>query len=238
MRCGLCGYLMTLRLKQPHLPMQYGGVYTEKNFIVNDCNKSAFDWLKIWPYNNSNNFTCIVGDRYSGKTHLANIWANDNCATTMSKSDVLDFEKFCTTVDECSISNFFIDDFCDIVDDILLYHIFNFITERRCHLLVTAVVPPSNWDIRLDDTVSRLSTIHVERIGNPSDQFEVILRQVLNNYGIATKDYHICRIANSIERSYGAINKFLSLAVEHIDEYGRFSGRLIDYVLGVMEHGY
>lgn len=212
--------------KQLSLPIECESVYSEANFVITSCNVSAFNWLKLWPYRNSNNFTCIIGNKSSGKTHLSHIWADDNKATYVHSSN-FDIHDFCNMIIENNISKFVIDDFDCIADDILMFHLYNLVKNNGCFALMTSSVAPSLLNIQLPDTRSRLATIHTERITDPCDVIEMVISKMLQNRGITPKSNIITYIANHIERSYCAINTLMTLIEDRLPEYGKFS---IDFI--------
>ena len=60
-------------LNQLIIKFDYEKNFKDDDFYVSTSNKSVFDTLNSWP-KWEKNFLNIVGDKYSGKTHLINIF--------------------------------------------------------------------------------------------------------------------------------------------------------------------
>ncbi len=219
--------------KQLLLPIKYECVYSEENFIVSECNSCAYGWLKFWPYHGANNFTCIVGDRSSGKTHLANIWANNNGAMLIPTKQFA-FDEFYDIVVGSGLGMFVIDNIDEIADDIFLFCLYNLVKERNLYVLATASKEPHMWDIKLQDTVSRIATIHIERITNPCDAIESVVSKMLENNGIEACSNIVRYISNNIERSYEAINRLIIMINKFLPERKKFSMGFIKDIVGLL----
>ena len=60
-------------LNQLIIKFDYEKNFKDDDFYVSECNKTVFETLNNWP-KWEKNFLNISGDRYSGKTHLINIF--------------------------------------------------------------------------------------------------------------------------------------------------------------------
>ena len=64
-------------MEQYNLNFKNESSFTQDNFLVSECNKSAFDHLIKNDENNVRNFF-LYGEKKSGKSHLASIWLLKN----------------------------------------------------------------------------------------------------------------------------------------------------------------
>ena len=60
-------------LNQKIIKFDYDSNFKDDDFYISKSNQHIFDLLEKWP-NWSKNFLNISGERYSGKTHLVNIF--------------------------------------------------------------------------------------------------------------------------------------------------------------------
>lgn len=218
--------------KQLTLPLSWAFSKNIEDFIVNDCNRYAFEWLEKWPFKIQDNFVCLVGDKGSGKTHLSNIWASRlNGDVIHSSSDM--FSKWYDMSSPDSSQKYFVlDDVDQLKDDILLFYIYNTIKEKDAFLLMTAKEPPSKWGLSLNDIKSRISTINVINIEKPNDQaISSIIEKMLLQRGITVKDNVIEYIANRIDRSYESINYWVNQIDIKLTEKSKVSFSTIKSIL-------
>ena len=109
--------------KQLPLPISWAFSKKLKDFVVSDCNRYAFEWLEKWPFKIRENFVCLVGEKGSGKTHLANIWAERLNADIINSSDDV-FNKWYAIASAENEQKYFVLDEADkILDDVLLFYI-------------------------------------------------------------------------------------------------------------------
>lgn len=197
--------------RQLSLPITWAFSNKKKDFIVSDCNRYAFEWLEKWPFKIQDNFVCLVGEKGSGKTHLSHIWARRlNADIIDSSSDV--FNKWYNIISFENTQRYFVLDDADLIsDDILLFYIYNTISEKNAYLLMTASSSPNKWNLKFEDIKSRLSTVNIIRIQKPNETAMLsIIEKMLLQRGIEAKNNIISYIANRIERSYESINYWIN----------------------------
>ncbi|MDR1289535.1 MAG: hypothetical protein LBJ77_04085 [Holosporales bacterium] len=197
--------------------MPLGFSWKVADFIVSGCNRYVFEWLEKWPSERiKDNFVCLVGEGGSGKSHLANIWANRVDADVITSGSDIFSKWYEISSSDTTQKHFVLDDADQIGDDILLYYIYNTVKEKRGHVLMTAKSPPSRWRIKLPDIRSRISTISVINIQGPNDEeMKKIFEKMLERRGIRVHEEVINYICNRIDRSYGAMN-YWAQQVDHL----------------------
>lgn len=200
------------QFRQLQLPVSWHLSYRADEYVVSECNRYAFDWLEKWPFQIQENFACIVGEKGSGKSHLAEIWAQRVNAEVISVHNGF-FDKWFDISSNINNKKYFVLDDADTIDDdILLFYVYNTIKEHNIYLLLTAKTPPIQWDIKLADVRSRLLTINVVDIHKPDEEVVFgIIKQMLKQRGFETLPETIINyIGNNVERSYESINYWIN----------------------------
>lgn len=216
-----------MELKQLSLPITWSFSRNIRDFVVSDCNRYAFEFLEKWPFKIQSNFVCIVGEKSSGKTHLAHIWADRLGADFMTSSAI--FNKWYSIASEENPQKYFVlDDADELHEDLLFFYLYNTIVEKKAFLLMTAKRYPNNWDLKFEDIRSRISTVDVVRIQKPNESaMNSIIDKMLLQRGIQSSQNVIEYISNRIERSYESINYW----IKEIDSRLRKSGTKLNLPL-------
>ena len=176
------------------------------DFIVSDSNAEAARFIESWqdwPLH----FAAIAGPPASGKSHLLHGWAADVSA-----------EIIAPTIDIASLKPaglYALDDVnCRgadgefLLDDVALFHLYNWTREIGATLLVTADGPPTQWPRALPDLKSRLSTIPVALIEEPDDNLLIMLLvKLFSDRQLEVNMDVIHYILKHIERSFYAARK-------------------------------
>ncbi len=205
-------------MKQLPLPLSWVFSKDVKDFVVSDCNRYAFEWLEKWPFKIHSNVICLVGEKGSGKTHLAHIWAEKMGADFIGPTPICN-ELFDIPIEQMSNKFFVLDDADEINDDMFLFYLFNIINSLSAYLLLTAKKTPNTWNLQYEDVRSRLSTVDIVRIDGPDDSvINSIISKMLQQRGLMVSDDVVIYIANRIERSYASIaywiNKIDTLQID------------------------
>ncbi len=221
-----------MQLRQLPLPIEWAFSYKPSDFVVSDCNKYAFNWLEKWPFKIHENFVCLVGESGSGKTHLAKIWASRLHAEFINCADEM-FNKWLDLSSHDSEQKYFVLDDADaVLDEVLLFYIYNAIKEKDAYLLLTAKTPPSKWNLSLQDVKSRIATVNILNIHRPDEAaVNSIIKKMLEQRGILAKENVVSYIANTIERSYESINYWINKIDQNIDKGQKASLQIIKAVL-------
>ncbi len=197
--------------RQLTLPVSWEFSCKPDDFIITKCNEYAYRWLEKWPFSIDENFVCLVGEHGSGKSHMSKIWAYRLGADIIDAENDIVFDKWFDMSNNDNNQKYFVLENADsIKDDIILFYIYNTIKEKSAYLLITAKTPPSLWNIKLKDTISRLKTISVININQPDEEsFSQIIKKVLVRRGFNPQDNVIQYISNNIERTYESIDSYV-----------------------------
>src|SRR6476659_469213 len=140
--------------------------YSIQDFIITKVNYLSFQKIANWP-NSWNNksypyFLFLLGDKQSGKTHLANIWQKKSCALFVSSQDLENnLSDFNSNI---IIENLDEQDFCE--KDLLT--LFNICNETKKYCLFTAKHFPHHFT--LQDLTSRIKSIDISKIEPPDKE--------------------------------------------------------------------
>ena len=63
--------------KQTIIKFDYEKNFQSEDFYISKSNKHVFDFLNLWP-KWEKNFVNIIGDKFSGKSHLIDIFLKKN----------------------------------------------------------------------------------------------------------------------------------------------------------------
>ena len=179
--------------------------FENDNFYVSKSNFLAYEILNKWP-RWEKNILNIYGEKYSGKTHLANIFKKKS-KTRYILEDELNDEIFKELkLYECII----LDNFENIISERILYTFFNFIDQSNKYLLITSEKPINQFKFELKDLSSRAKNCLFAEIEIPDD--ELIFAIILKNFSdkqITIEKKLIEFIIKRIDRSYSKIYDFI-----------------------------
>ena len=208
-------------LNQLILKFDYDQNFKDDDFYVSKSNNHAFLLLNKWP-KWEKNFVNISGDKFSGKTHLINIFLKKFNGIKLKK-DELNNE----TIKKLKIfENIVIEDINEDVNEKLLYSIINVIDQDNKFLIITSLRPIVDFDFNLNDLKSRSKNFLLQNIEKPDDElmFALILKN-LSDRQISIDKKLIDYIIKRIERSYGKIFDF----IYKIDEISLKRKKSIDF---------
>jgi chromosomal replication initiation ATPase DnaA len=197
--------------------------FKENDFYVSKSNKNTYDILNNWP-KWEKNFLNIVGDKYSGKTHLINIFIKK------FKGIKLD-SKFLTDDDLSKIKiyeNIILEDLSEKINEKLIYSLLNIIDIDNKYIIITSDKPIAEINFSLTDLKSRTKNFLIQKIEKPDDElmFALILKN-LSDRQISIDEKLINFIIKRIDRSYGNIFNF----IYKIDELSLKRKKPIDFRL-------
>ena len=192
-------------LDQTIIKFDYDKNFRNDDFYLSKSNKHVFDFLNIWP-KWEKNFVNVTGQKFSGKTHLMNIFLNKNKGIKFEgkslKNDDLKNIKI--------YENIVIENLSSEVDEKLLYSLFNLVEQDNKFIIVTSTKPIVNIAFDLKDLKSRVKNFILLNIEKPDDEliFAIILKN-LSDRQISLDDKFIEFIIKRIERSYSKIYDFI-----------------------------
>lgn len=192
-------------MQQGILPFAFKQSYNLYDFIVAYCNFEAYLAVtksKGW----SNNRLIILGEKGSGKSHLAHIWQKRNNAIYIT-SDIDIYQ-----IEQGYRLPLIIDNVEDFKDEHLLFHIINIATEYSIPLLMTA---GTYFKYQLPDLRSRLNATNKILIKTPDCEIiSMLLIKLFNDRQLYLNKEIAEYISVRIKRSFS----YISILVEHIDK--------------------
>ena len=192
-------------LNQTLIKFNYDKNFKNEDYYISKSNKHVFDFLNIWP-KWEKNFVNVVGEKFSGKTHLMNIF--------LQKNKGIKFEGKSLRNDELKkikiYENIIIENLSSNVDEKLLYSLFNLIEQDNKFIIVSSTKPIVDITFELKDLKSRAKNFILLNIEKPDDEliFAIILKN-LSDRQISLDDKFIGFIIKRIERSYSKIYDFI-----------------------------
>jgi len=192
-------------LNQLLLEFDYKQNFKDDDFYVGKSNYHAFELITKWP-KWEKNFLNISGEKYSGKTHLVNIFLKKFKGIRL-ESNLLDDENLKKIK---PYQNIVLENLDLKVDEKLIYTLFNLIDQDNKFLIITSTIPIVEINFELNDLQSRTKNCLLAKIENPDDElmFALILKN-LSDRQITLDKKLIDFIIKRVERSYGKIFEFI-----------------------------
>ena len=188
-------------LNQLILNFDYEQNFKDQDFYVSKSNEHSFKLLSSWP-KWEKNFVNIYGEKYSGKTHLANIFLKKFKGIKIEANDINNH-----ILKEIKIyENIVVENLNKDINENLFYTLLNIIEQDNKYLIVTSKKPIVDFSYKLDDLNSRSKNFLLSNIEKPSDDlmFALILKN-LSDRQISIDKKLIDFIIKRIDRSYGKI---------------------------------
>ncbi|MDA9710055.1 DnaA/Hda family protein [Candidatus Pelagibacter sp.] len=210
-------------LNQLIIKFDYEKNFKDDDFYVSQSNRNIFNILNNWP-KWEKNFLNVSGDKYSGKTHLMNIFIKKFKgikldAESLSNDDLARIKVY---------ENVILEDFSNKINEKLIYSLFNIIDIDNKFIIVTSDKPITEINFSLPDLKSRTKNFIIQKIEKPDDDlmFALILKN-LSDRQISIDEKLINFIIKRIDRSYGNIFNF----IYKIDELSLKKKKPIDFKL-------
>ena len=192
-------------LNQLLLDFNYEQNFRDDDFYVGKSNFYPFELINKWP-KWEKNFLNISGEKYSGKTHLTNIFLKKFNGISVESSLLNDENlKAIKSYQNVVLENLNLD-----INEKLIYTLFNIIDQDNKFLIITSSVPIAEINFKLEDLKSRTKNCLLAKIENPDDElmFALILK-ILSDRQITLDKKLIDFIIKRVERSYGKIFEFI-----------------------------
>ena len=192
-------------LNQLLLDFDYDQNFRDDDFYVGKSNFYPFELINNWP-KWEKNFLNISGEKFSGKTHLVNIFLKKFNGIKV-ESSLLNSENLKKIK---PYQNIVLEDLNLDVNEKLIYTLFNIIDQDNKFLIITSLEPVAEINFKLEDLRSRTKNCLLAKIENPDDElmFALILKN-LSDRQITLDKKLIDFIIKRIERSYGKIFEFI-----------------------------
>ena len=190
---------------QKIIKFDYEKNYKYEDFFVSDSNKHIFDFINKWP-KWEKNFLNISGEKFSGKSHLTNIFLKKYNGVTFDAKTFKNNNLKDVKINE----NIIIENLDKNIDENLIYTLFNIIEQDNKYLIVTSIKPIVDIDFNLTDLRSRCKNFILHSINRPDD--DLIFALILKNFSdrqISIDEKLIKYIIKRIDRSYGKIFDFI-----------------------------
>ena len=192
-------------LNQLLLNFKHKQNFNYNDFYVSKSNFFAFQLIDNWP-KWEKNILNIYGEKFSGKTHLSNIFLSKNNGIKVEEKNINNeiFKKLKL------YENIIIDNYSNITDENLMYSIFNLVDHDNKYLIINSIKPINEIVFKLDDLKSRSKNCLFAKIDQPDDDlmFAIILKS-FSDRQIQVDKKLIDFIIKRIDRSYGKIADFI-----------------------------
>jgi chromosomal replication initiation ATPase DnaA len=170
--------------------------FLREDFIVSPGNAAAVRLIDQWPAWPAT-VAALVGHKGSGKTHLAEIWAQKSGALRLDAAAIAPMPD--------DKAHAVIDGFGDALDETGLFHLINLLKGRGGHVLLTSEVPLAALPVTLPDLASRLGAATVAVIAPPDDALlSAMLAKLFADRQLAVDGDVIGFLAARIERSHAS----------------------------------
>ena len=192
-------------LNQLLLDFKHKENFKDEDFYVSNCNYYAFELINSWP-KWEKNFLNICGEKYSGKSHLANIFLKKFKGIKINAP----FFKNKHLREIKVYENIILDNFDLSVDENLIYSLFNIIDQDNKYLIINSKIPVNKINFKLEDLRSRTKNCLIAKIDKPDDElmFALILKS-FSDRQITIDKKLIDFVIKRIDRSYGKIFEFI-----------------------------
>ena len=208
-------------LNQLIIKFDYEQNFKDDDFYVSNSNRHIFSLLDQWP-KWEKNFLNISGEKFSGKTHLINIFIKKFKgiklnAKSFSNEDLQRIKTY---------QNIILEDIDENIDEKLIYSLFNIIDLDNKYIIVTSNIPIVNINFSLIDLKSRSKNFLLQNIEKPDDElmFALILKNMSDRQILIDKKL-IDFIIKRVDRSYSKIFDF----IYKIDELSLKKKKPIDF---------
>ncbi len=208
-------------LNQLLLNFEYKQNFKDEDFYVSKSNYFAFNLIDSWP-KWEKNFLNISGDKFSGKSHLANIFLKKFKGIKIDANTFKNEKLHEIKVHE----NIILENFDQNIDEVLIYSLFNLIDNDNKYLIINSIEPINEMDFKLNDLKSRAKNCLFAVIEKPDD--ELMFALILKNFSdrqITIDKKLIDFIIKRIDRSYSKIFEF----IYKIDEFSLKKKKPIDF---------
>ena len=208
-------------LNQLILNFDYDQNFTDQDFYVSKSNEFAFKLLNGWPQWEKN-FVNLIGEKFSGKTHLINIFLEKYKGIKINSENITnDFLKNIKMHENIVVENL-----NQQINEKLLFTLINIVDQDNKFLIITSLIPIVNYKFELNDLKSRSKNFILSQIEKPGDDlmYALILKNLSDRQIIIDKKL-IDFIIKRIDRSYGNISEF----IYKIDEISLKRKKPIDF---------
>ena len=208
-------------LNQLIIKFDYEQNFRDDDFYVSNSNKHIFKLLNQWP-KWGKNFLNIIGEKFSGKSHLVKIFIKKYKGIKLDANSLSEESLKILKIHQ----NIIIENLNNKIDEKLFYSLLNIIDLDNKFIIVTSEKPIVDIEFKLSDLKSRAKNFLLQKIEKPDDDlmFALILKN-LSDRQISLDKKLIDFIIKRIDRSYGKIFDF----IYKIDEISLKRKKPIDF---------
>ena len=208
-------------LNQLLLKFDYEQNFNDYYFYVSKSNKHVLEILNRWP-KWEKNFLNICGEKYSGKTHLVNIFMKKFGGFKIESKELN--ENILTKIKVHQ--NIILENIDKNINEKLFYSLINIIDQDNKYLITTSNIEISNISFALADLKSRTKNFILVNLDIPDDNLiSALLLKNLSDRQISIDKKLIHFIIKRIDRSYSKIFDF----IYKIDEVSLKKKKSIDF---------
>ena len=190
---------------QKIIKFEYEKNLTQNDFFVTKSNQHIFKLINDWP-KWEKKFINIYGEKFSGKTHLINIFLKKNNGI---KIDAQSFDE--NYLRKVKINENIVLENLEVgINEKLFFTLLNIIEQDNKYLIITSLDPVTKINFKLKDLNSRMKNFILQNIEKPDD--ELIFAILLKNFSdrqISIEKKLIEFTIKRIDRSYGKIFDFI-----------------------------
>ena len=192
-------------LNQLIIKFDYEQNFRDDDFYVSNSNKHIFKLLNQWP-KWGKNFLNIIGEKFSGKSHLVKIFIKKYKGIKLDANSLSEESLKILKIHQ----NIIIENLNNKIDEKLFYSLLNIIDLDNKFIIVTSEKPIVDIEFKLSDLKSRAKNFLLQKIEKPDDDlmFALILKN-LSDRQISLDKKLIDFIIKRIDRSYGKIFDFI-----------------------------
>ena len=192
-------------LNQKIIKFEYNKNFEYNDFFISKSNKHIIDLFEKWP-KWGKRYLNISGEKFSGKTHLINIFIKKFNgikfeASSLNNENIEKVRVYETIILENLTAN---------INEELAYTLFNIADQQNKYLIITSINPIVKINLKLNDLKSRFKDFILQSIEKPDDElmFALILKN-LSDRQISLEKKLINYIIKRIDRSYSKIFEFI-----------------------------
>jgi len=208
---------------QQIIKFDYDRNFKDEDFFISKSNEHIYNLFNQWP-KWQKNFLNITGEKFSGKSHLVNIFLKKFKGIKINAKVLNDEDLSQVKIHK----NVILEDLSETVNEKLIYSLFNIIDIDNKFIIVTSNNPITDINFSLVDLKSRTKNFIIQKIEKPDDDliFALILKN-LSDRQILINEKLINFIIKRIDRSYSNIFNF----IYKIDELSLKKKKPIDFKL-------
>ena len=184
--------------------------FKDEDFYVSSSNKHIFDLLNKWP-KWEKNFLNISGEKFSGKSHLTNIFLKKYKGIKLEAKSLNN-----QILKEIKIhQNIVLENLDKDIEEKLFFTFLNIIDQDNKYLIVTSKQQIVNIEFNLEDLRSRSKNFLLQNIEKPDD--ELMFALILKNFSDRQVSIERNLIDYIIKRMYISYSKIFDF-IYKIDE--------------------